>query len=59
MAKKPSKIMMMRLQADQLEALRRAGEDESLAPSTLARVITVEWLRRHGYLPKKSRQERG
>ena len=58
MAKKPDPIVMVRLPAEAKKALGKAAQDESVPPSTLMRILTIDWLRRHGYLPKKSRQER-
>ena len=54
MAKKQTEVTVVRMPRDVKRALVKAAGDEVVPPSTLARMILADWLRRRGYLRPKT-----
>lgn len=44
----------LRLEADELDALRKAAASREWSTSFIARKAIVDWLTRNGFLPKES-----
>ena len=55
-------MMMIRLPAELHKALKTAAADDERSPSSLARIILSDYLRKQGYLkakPKSAGRKRG
>jgi len=55
-------MMMIRLPAELHKALKTAAADDERSPSSLARKVLADYLRKQGYLkakPKRSGQKKG